>query len=311
MNNETSVFPQKANGDRQPAIQEQPLSHQPATGLASILIPCCGQLEFTKLLVPSLIRNTRQPYELIFIDVGSLDGTAEYLAGLTAGTQIRTEVVRTATDIGIPQAVQDAFKLCRGEYIVLLNNDCIVTDSWLNQLVSLAQLSPAVGLVGPMSNYAAPPQLVEGVPYRIGPKHRGQGTGDGSRGQGTGVRGQKEGDWVVDTSQIDAFAQKWREDHKGKWIEVERLGGFCLLVKRQVLKAIGHLHDPWDLDIFDTDLLSAKARQGGFTLACCKDLFVHHFGTRTFAHGAPNRGEGSGDRGEVEAATTPAGLPGR
>jgi len=29
------------------------------------------------------------------------------------------------------------------------------------------------------------------------------------------------------------------------------------------------------------------ARKAGFTLACCKDLFVHHFGTRTFAHGAP------------------------
>ena len=30
-------------------------------------------------------------------------------------------------------------------------------------------MSPGVGLSGPMSNYAAPPQLVESVPYRIGP----------------------------------------------------------------------------------------------------------------------------------------------
>jgi hypothetical protein len=35
------------------------------------------------------------------------------------------------------------------------------------------------------------------------------------------------------------------------------------------------------------DILSAKARQAGFTLACAKDLFVHHFGIRTFAHGGP------------------------
>jgi O-antigen biosynthesis protein len=50
---------------------------------------------------------------------------------------------------------------------------------------------------------------------------------------------------------------------------------------------VGSLDQWTDLSLFDSDILSAKARQAGFTLACCRDLFVHHFGTRTFAHGAP------------------------
>ena len=29
------------------------------------------------------------------------------------------------------------------------------------------------------------------------------------------------------------------------------------------------------------------ARQEGYKLVVCRDLFIHHFGTRTFAHGAP------------------------
>jgi hypothetical protein len=46
--------------------------------------------------------------------------------------------------------------------------------------------------------------------------------------------------------------------------------------------------DKWtDLSLFDTDILSAKTRQAGFTLACCRDLFIHHFGTRTFSQGRP------------------------
>jgi GT2 family glycosyltransferase len=75
---------------------------------------------------------------------------------------------------------------------------------------------------------------------------------------------------------------------KGKWIEVERLGGFCLLMKRQVLERIGMpALDKWtDLGLFDSDILSVKARQAGFTLVCCRDVFIHHFGARTFAHGA-------------------------
>jgi GT2 family glycosyltransferase len=252
---------------------EQPLSLLSPAGLASILIPCCGQLEYTKLLVPSLLRHTRQPFELIFLDIGSLDGTAEYLVGLAAGAQVRVEVVRTYTDLGIPQVIEDGLKQARGEFLVLLNNDTIVTDNWLNQLIGLAQLSPAIGLVGPMTNHAAAPQLVETVPYRIGPTKSASKKGPG--------------DWLLNVDAMDAFARKWRDEHRGKWGEVERLGGFCLLVKREVLSRIGHLKDNWDLGLFDSDQLSIKARVAGFSLACCRDLYVHHFGSRVFAHGAP------------------------
>jgi GT2 family glycosyltransferase len=64
-------------------------------GMASIVVPCCGMLEYTKLCVPSVLKHTRPPFELIFLDIGSLDGTAEYLAGLQAGLagQIRVEIV--------------------------------------------------------------------------------------------------------------------------------------------------------------------------------------------------------------------------
>src|SRR5437867_352822 len=77
-------------------------------GSVSIIVPCCGMLEYTKLLVPSLWRHSRQPYEVIFIDIGSLDGTAEYLAGVQAVAQMRVEIVRTQTDLGIGDACKEA-----------------------------------------------------------------------------------------------------------------------------------------------------------------------------------------------------------
>ena len=96
----------------------------------------------------------------------------------------------------------------------------------------------------------------------------------------------------MNVDEVQSFAKEFRESHKGKWVPVDRLGGFCLLLKRVVLTKIGIELEPWtDLSLFDTDILSSKARQAGFTLACCRDCFVHHFGTRTFAHGAPLRKE--------------------
>jgi cellulose synthase/poly-beta-1,6-N-acetylglucosamine synthase-like glycosyltransferase len=151
--------------------------------LASIIIPCCGMLEYTKLLVPSLLEYTREPYELIFMDIGSLDGTAEYLAGLAAGVRhCRVTVVRAETDLGIADACREALGSAAGDYIVLLNNDTIVPEHWLNQLIGLAASFGDVGLVGPMSNYAAPPQLVEVVPYRC--------EGLGARGEAREMRGE-------------------------------------------------------------------------------------------------------------------------
>jgi GT2 family glycosyltransferase len=279
MDNEKIVTIQntgKSNGGQKPPAQSVSVLAPP--GLVSIIIPCCGMLEYTKICVPSILRHTREPYELIFVDIGSLDGTAEYLAGLSASARLRIEVVRAATDLDISAACKEAIRLARGEHLVLLNNDTVVTDGWLSQLVALVGASAAIGMVGPMSNYAAPPQLVETVPYRIGPQKRI-----------AAAKGRTD-DMLVDAAAVNDFARKFREEQRGKWIDVERLGGFCMLLKRQVLKKIeqfGSLDEWSGLGLFDTDILSSKARQAGFTLACCRDLFVHHFGTRAFAHGAP------------------------
>ncbi len=108
-----------------------------------------------------------------------------------------------------------------------------------------------IGLVGPMSNYAAPPQLVEDVPYR-------------------------------DLGEMEVFARGWRDAQRGKWLRVPKLSGFCLLMTRGVYDAVGGLDTRFGLGFFDDDDLAERARRAGFELAVARDLFVHHFGSRTF-----------------------------
>lgn len=248
----------------------------PQAELVSILIPCVGMAEYTKLCVPSILRHTREPYELIFIDIGSLDGTTDYLQGLRAGLtgRVRVEILRTPTDLGISDVCKEALVRARGEFFCLLNNDTVVTPHWLDALTALAKKSEAIGMVGPMSNYAALAQLVEGVPYRIEPRS-------------PTANSMSAGEPLVDIAAVQKYSQEFTQEFKGKWMHTDRLGGFCLLLKAEVLKRIGPDLDKWtDLGLFDTDMLSAKARQVGYNLAVCRDIFVHHFGTRTFAHTA-------------------------
>jgi len=371
-------------------------------GLASIIVPCFNEWEFTRACLQSLFRYNRPPWELIVVDNGSTDDTACYLAGVQDATAVPVTVVANATNRGFPAAINQGLQVARGEYLVLLNNDAVVTESWLDQLIALVNaknhssadtaeiaetedgqvrrfdftaeaaettterekrnrtiidfdelraetatsptrgplpspplappsqggenicspsesevraeiansstrgalpspplggaftppgdpalavhpaLAPpsqggesmfaseriallaaktprgpervgsTIGLVGPMSNYAAPPQLVEKVPYR-------------------------------DVEQMHHFARRWRDEHRGKWFTVPKLSGFCLLVKRAVYDKIGGLDERFGLGLFDDDDLAERARRAGFELAVAHDLFIHHFGSRTFA----------------------------
>ena len=66
----------------------------------SVVIPCCGQLEYTRLCVSSLLRHSRTPYELVFVDLDSVDGTAEFLAGIVEAASVPIHVLRLSGNAG-------------------------------------------------------------------------------------------------------------------------------------------------------------------------------------------------------------------
>jgi O-antigen biosynthesis protein len=238
----------------------------PAPVLVSVVIPCFGQLEYTRLCVPSLIRHSRHPCEFLFVDGGSLDGTPEYLAGLQAGAPVRVEVLGADEEAGLAAAFDLGLSRAQGGFVVLLSGDTVVVSGWLNQLTGLAGLDPKIGAVGPMSNYASPPQLVRPVPYRV---H------------------SRIDQASLPQDDLDRFALGWREQHKGEWQEADRLDTFCLLFKREVLEKIGPLDrlaasadSRSRLRIVDPSGLGQAVRRAGAKMACCRDLFIHHFGSR-------------------------------
>ena len=57
---------------------------------------------------------------------------------------MRVTVVRKAQNLGFPAAINQGLNVARGDYLVLLNNDSVVTDGWLNQLIALAEMDSDV-----------------------------------------------------------------------------------------------------------------------------------------------------------------------
>jgi GT2 family glycosyltransferase len=218
--------------------------------LASIIILCCNQLEYTRQCLESLLRHTRRPYEVILVDNGSTDDTPAFLEAFRQRPgPARVEVLRHETNLGFPAGCNRAAGRARGHYVVFLNNDTVLTPGWLEGLVRRALDDwPEVGLVGPVTNGAPPPQGIR-VPYQ-------------------------------ELDGLDVFAAQ-RRAFAGQTLSVRRLTGFCLLVRRDVLERIGPFDERFDMGFFEDDDLCVRAREAGFRLVVAQDVYVHHFGSRT------------------------------
>lgn len=220
--------------------------------LTSIIILCCDQLAVTRLCLESVLRHTPSHFELIVVDNGSKDDTPAYLASLAHPTGPDPFIVcRNRVNLGYPAGVNQGLRMARGESIVLLNNDVIVTDGWLDRMLAWSRHDdPRVGLVGVMTNAAPPPQQVSSGYQRL--------------------------------EELDSFAASRQTAYFGQAMRVPRLTGFCLLVRAAVFQKIGELDERFGHGFFDDDDLCLRARRAGFDLLLALDVYVHHFGSQTF-----------------------------
>jgi GT2 family glycosyltransferase len=203
---------------------------------------------------------------MLFVDAGSLDGTTEYLAGVVAGAaSVEIEVLRVASDQAFPQLVMQALARARGDFIAWVNNDVLVPEFWLEQLLALAIADDCIGVVGPMANIAPGKQRVAAIPYRL------------TRPRPSNEP-QNPGAPILETTGVDHYAQEFRQTNRGQWTDLEQIGGFCWLGKNEVLRRIELLNKGAENGVFDGARFSASVRRAGYRLACCRDLYVHHFG---------------------------------
>ncbi len=224
---------------------------RPDPGVTSVVILTHNQLRLTRACVNSIRLLTDEPYELVFVDNGSTDGTPAYLTGLAAADP-RVRVVLNPENRGFPAGCNQGIRVATGAQVLLLNNDTVVTAGWLTRLLRALRSGPDVGLAGPCSNHVSGDQQVP-VTYP-------EDTLDG----------------------LDGFAWRHGRAHDGRAGDTDRLVGFCLLIKRAVIGAVGGLDEGFGLGNFEDDDYCRRARGAGFRAVIARDAFVHHVGGATF-----------------------------
>ncbi|WP_211746481.1 glycosyltransferase family 2 protein [Paenibacillus sp. Marseille-Q4541] len=209
----------------------------------SIVIPTFNQLAYLRECIDSIKAHTEEPYEIIVVDNASTDGTAEYLE--SRSSWIRSTVLNE--NRGFAGGINYGLMMARGKYIVMLNNDTVVTPGWLSHMLSCLKSDESIAAVGPVTNYIGGDQQIE-VPYKR-------------------------------IKDMWKFAEGYRMPDPSKWRETDRLVGFCLLFRRNLISEVGYLDEGYQIGNYEDEDWNIRIRLLNRKLVVAGDSFIHHYGS--------------------------------
>lgn len=218
--------------------------------LVSIIALSYNQLEYTKAFVESVLNFTKLPFELILVDNESHKETVRYLSELPSKDE-RIKVILNDKNLGFPGGVNKGIKAAQGKYILIANNDIVVTDGWLERMVELAETERKIGIVGPISNSVS------------------------------GVQLDKEAEYSS-LDEMHEYASAIKEKNRGKTFSFPRVAFLCTLIKKEVINDLGGLDERFSPGNFEDDDFCLRAQIAGYKTIIAADVFIHHFGSKSF-----------------------------
>jgi GT2 family glycosyltransferase/predicted dehydrogenase len=214
-----------------------------------------NRLEYTRRALASLARASGD-FEIILVDNGSDDGTAEYLAASDLGRALT--VLRHEDDRGGSERRNVGAAVARGEFLFFLDNDALVDDpDVVEVLVAELTADPGLAAVSPLLLYPGDGALVQcagggsTVDGRVGPVGRGQ-----------------------------ALTAKHREHREQTWAPTA-----ALMVRHGSFRRVGGFDAAFDPVSLCEDIdLCCRLRADGGRMRYVGSVAMRHFEGATFNH---------------------------
>lgn len=212
-----------------------------------------NRLDLTREYLASLARTLAalpDAYEVILVDDASTDGTQAFLREL-AGPYT---VLCKETNRGYAAANNAGARLARGDCLLLLNNDLILTPGWIEPMLAQLRSGPEVGAVGNVQVNVSTDLL----------EHAGV---------------------FFDLEGVPAHARKYRKRAPAApLLEWPAVTGACLGVRREVFWEVGGFDEAYVNGHEDIDLC-LKLRAAGYrNFVCNRSVVYHHVSSSPGSH---------------------------
>lgn len=218
--------------------------------------------EFLKATLESVLRaKTNIPFAVAVIDNGSeideCKAAEEFVNELKKKYPAsHLEFVSAGRNLGFSGGNNVLIKKFMDDpqitYVCLLNSDVIVTDYWLDYL-----LEKDCDVIGPVTNAAGNEQTIQ-IDYSVDINH-------------------------LDLAAVQTFAQKRHMCYQGYTVESDLVTFFATLFKREVIEKVGLLDEQFYPGSYEDDDYCMRILSAGFHISIARDVFLHHFGSGSFA----------------------------
>lgn len=209
----------------------------------TIVVQAYGRIKKTKKCIETLLKYTNHiPFELILVDNGSVE--PEVMEYYKTISYKNTKILRISKNITGVLAVNEVMKLIKTEYMVIVNNDIVLTPNWLKNILICVESDKNIGMVCPVSTNI-------------------------SNGQWEDLGG------FSTEEEMEKKAAIFNRSDPLKWEERIRLIPTVVLYRREIFDRVGSYDISFVHDFGDDDY-SFRIRRAGYKLILCKDVFVHH-----------------------------------
>ncbi len=218
----------------------------------SVVVLTYNNLALNKYCITSVLEKTAYPnYELIVIDNLSTDGTVDYLRELEKQKHPRLKIIFNTENSGFAGGNNKAIDEADGKYVVLLNNDTVVTRGWLTAMVKHMERDPLCGMVGAVTNSIGNEAMI-GAVYR-------------------------------NLNELARFAYAYTQNHNNEtYRDVDRLALFCTMIRKDILDQHGKLDDGYKVGMFEDDDFAMLVKKAGYHFYIVEDCYIHHVNNASF-----------------------------
>lgn len=216
----------------------------------SVVVVTHNNADLTARCLESLDTACEWPnLEVVVADNDSSDESRGLLTRWASGRSLTT-LQLNAENLGFAAANNRALAVTSGEFLLLLNNDTVVTRGAFAMLVRHLHANPGIGLLGPATNAISNAAQVA-TSYR-------------------------------DLDELPAWAADWSWRNDGRLERLDMAAMFCLAMRREVCEQLGPLDERFAVGMFEDDDYSLRARRIGLEVCCAYDAFIHHWQKSAF-----------------------------